>query len=63
MTATRIPLAKLETVNDLLAEGIDAAGEKRELFLTKLALFLAAHHSSEDALKEAVEISLKDLGD
>lgn len=63
MTATRIPLANLETVNDTLADGIDAAGEKSELFLTKLAFFLAAHHVNEDRLKEAVEISLKDLGD
>ncbi len=62
MTATNIPLAKLEVVNDTLAEGIDSAGEESELFLTKLAFFLAAHHVSEDRLREAVEISLKDLG-
>ena len=62
MTTTTIPLAKLESVNDTLADGIDAAGEKSELFLTKLAFYLAAHHVSEGSLKEAVEMSLKDLG-
>jgi hypothetical protein len=62
MTERTIPLAKLETVNDSLAEGIDTAGSRRELFLTKLAFYLAAHHASEDELKKAVEISLKDLG-
>lgn len=58
-----IPLTKLETVNDTLAEGIDTAGEKSELFLAKLAFFLAAHHVSVDELNKAVETSLKDLGD
>lgn len=63
MTTTRIPLTKLEIVNDALAAGIDAAGERRELFLTKLAFFLSAHHVSEIRLKEAVAISLKNLSD
>lgn len=63
MTVPRIPLTRLEMVNDTLADAIDAAGGKSELFLTKLAFYLAAHHASEEELRSAVEISLKDLGD
>ncbi len=58
-----IPLMKLETVNDILAEGIDEAGEKSELFLTKLTFYLAAHYVSTEQLSKAVEVSMKDLGD
>ena len=62
MTAPNIPLAKLEAVNDAIAEGIDVAGSKSELFLVKVAMFLGAHYVSEDELKGAIEKSLNNLG-
>jgi hypothetical protein len=57
-----LPFADLETAYDMLAEGIDTAGQDREaLFLAKLALALAHECGDIDAFRRAVAAALQDL--
>lgn len=60
-TDTLPPLAKLEEINDLIAAGIDRAGEGAELFLAKALFHLAAHGAEVAALEDAIEASLRHL--
>jgi len=54
--------AALEQVYDLIADGIDTAGEERApLFLAKLSLALSALVGDPDKIRTAVEASLRDL--
>lgn len=57
----RIELEKLEAVNDLLADGIDAAGEASEVFLAKVAYYLGTHYCEIEQMREAVNVCLDDL--
>lgn len=53
---------ELEQAFDLIAGGIDQAGEQREtVFLSKLALLLAHRHGNIGDLRAAVEDALLDL--
>lgn len=53
---------ELEEAFDLIAQGIDRAGEKQEtIFLSKLALLLAHRHADIAALRAAVRDALQDL--
>lgn len=61
MSTVEIPTAKLEAVNDMIAEAIDEAGDNSELLLAKALFYLAARHVSEAELREALSISLRDL--
>lgn len=57
-----LTLPGLETVYDLLAEAIDAAGEdKSELFLVKLALLNAEALGDPDRFAAHVQVALKNL--
>jgi hypothetical protein len=59
---SKLPFAELEEAYDLIARGIDQAGEaKAPLFLAKLALALASQLSDGAALRAMIEASLKDL--
>jgi hypothetical protein len=63
-TATLIQgldIAGLETVYDELAQAIDQAADKRELFLVKLALLNAQALGDADAFIAQVKTALKDL--
>lgn len=61
MIAQIISNAGLELAYDTIAEGIDAAGDKRELFLAKLALILANLVADPDRIAEAVAAAGRDL--
>lgn len=63
MTAsnTTLDIAGLETVYDRLATAIDAAGDKSELFLVKLALLNAQALGDADAFQQQLEAALRDL--
>lgn len=56
-----ISIGDLETAYDVLAEAIDAAGDKTELFLVKLALLNANALGSAAAFQRQVQEALKDL--
>lgn len=56
-----IAIGDLETVYDILAEAIDAAGDRTELFLVKLALLNANALGSAAAFQRQVQEALKDL--
>ena len=57
-----LDIAGLETVYDLLAQAIDAAGpDKSELFLVKLALLNAQALGSPDLMHQQIQAALQDL--
>ena len=57
-----LDIAGLETVYDLLAQAIDAAGpDKSELFLVKLALLNAQALCSPDLMHQQIQAALQDL--
>jgi hypothetical protein len=60
--AKKLSTAEIEAAYDLIAEGIDRAGEgKAQLFLAKLALVLANLTGDLAAVRLAVDAALKDL--
>ncbi|WP_029000795.1 hypothetical protein [Azohydromonas australica] len=63
MTApnTTLDIAGLETVYDRLSTAIDAAGDKSELFLAKLALLNAQALGDAEVFLQQVEAALRDL--
>ena len=65
MTTTTTPatldIAGLEAVYDRLATAIDAASDKSELFLVKLALLNAQALGDADVFQPQVEAALRDL--
>ncbi|HMK87357.1 MAG TPA: hypothetical protein VK437_15450 [Steroidobacteraceae bacterium] len=62
MLEKRLSTATLEDVYDLIAEGIDRAGEaKAKLFLAKLSLALANLIGDAREVRRAVESALRDL--
>ena len=62
MIRSKLPFADLEEAYDLIAAGIDRAGEdKARLFLAKLALALASQADDAGQVRAAIEASLKDL--
>ena len=56
-----IGIGDLETVYDVLADAIDEAGEKSELFLVKLALLNANGLGSAETFQHHVQEALRDL--
>lgn len=61
MTNRNIAVADLELVYDSLAEGIDQAGDKQSLYLTKLALILSAEIQNRGVVLQAIEDAGQDL--
>jgi hypothetical protein len=62
MLEKKLSTAGIEEAYDLIAEGIDRAGEeKARLFLAKLALALANLSGDLTAVRQAVDAALKDL--
>jgi hypothetical protein len=59
--AVGISIGELETVYDVLAEAIDEAGEKADLFLVKLALMNANALGSAAVFQSHVQAALKHL--
>jgi hypothetical protein len=54
--------AEIEAAYDLIAEGIDRAGEgKAQLFLAKLSLVLANLTGDLAAVRQSVDAALRDL--
>jgi hypothetical protein len=58
---TTLDIAGLETVYDRLATAIDAAGDKSELFLVKLALLNAQALGDAATFQQQVDAALSDL--
>ncbi len=56
-----LAVAELEAVYDLIATAVDAAGEKRDLFLAKLALVLADQLADVARVESCIEVALRDL--
>lgn len=56
-------LARLEHVNDTLANAVDTAGDRSELFLAKVAFYLGVRAEDDTLFDEAVALALKDLED
>ena len=62
MLDKKLSTAALEEAYDLIAQGIDRAGEvNAQLFLAKLCLALANLLGDTAAIKQAVEAALRDL--
>ena len=62
MIDKKLTTAEIEAVYDLIAEGIDRAGEdKARLFLAKLALALANLAGDLAAVRQAIDAALRDL--
>jgi hypothetical protein len=62
MIAKKLSTAEIEAAYDLIAEGIDRAGEgKAQLFLAKLSLALANLTGDLAAVRQAVDAALADL--
>ena len=59
--ANALTIPGLETVYDRLATAIDAAGDKSELFLVKLALLNANALGDADTFIQQVDAALRDL--
>ncbi len=58
----KLTTAELETTYDLIAAGIDAAGEDRaQLFLAKLAFTLANLLGDAEEVARAIEVAARDL--
>jgi hypothetical protein len=63
MIEKKLTTAELEEVYDLIAGGIDRAGEvNAKLFLAKLSLALANRIGNTADVTQAVEAALRDLG-
>ena len=63
MLDKKLTTAALEDVYDLIAQGVDQAGEANaKLFLAKLSLSLANLLDDPAAIRQAVEAALRDLG-
>jgi hypothetical protein len=55
-------IAVLEDAYDLIADGIDQAGEaKAQLFLAKLCLALAHRIGDRESISQSVQAALRDL--
>ena len=62
MIAKKLSTAEIETAYELIAEGIDRAGEDQaRLFLAKLSLALANLTGDLAAVRQAVDAALEDL--
>jgi hypothetical protein len=62
MIGKKLTTAEIEAVYDLIAQGIDRAGETHaKLFLAKLCLALANLVGSLDEITQAVEAASRDL--
>ena len=62
MIPKNLSTAEIEAAYDLIAEGIDRAGDgKAQLFLAKLSLVLANLTGDLAAVRQAVDAALKDL--
>lgn len=61
MNTQNITMDKLEAMNDLIAQAVDAAGEHSELLLAKALFHLAVHRADVDALSASLRVSLADL--
>ena len=62
MIPKNLSTAEIEAAYDLIAEGIDRAGEgKAQLFLAKLSLVLANLTGDLASVRQAVDAALKDL--
>ena len=60
-TATTTTTADLENVYDCLAQAIDAAGDKSELMLVKLALLSAQRLGDPGVFEGLIETAGRDL--
>jgi len=58
---TPLPLPDLEAVYDDLAEAVDRAGDRRELFLAKLALLLAHELGDRGRISALIATAEADL--
>jgi hypothetical protein len=56
-----LPVDDLEALWERLARAVDDAGDRRELFLAKLALLLAERLGDRAAAEAAIEAALRDL--
>jgi hypothetical protein len=62
MIKKTLSTAEIEATYDLIAEGVDRAGEERaRLFLAKLCLALANRVGDFSEVTDAVDAALKDL--
>ena len=62
MIEKKLTTQEIELVSDLIAEGVDRAGEeKTALFLAKLSLVLANLVGDSAQIGPAVEAALRDL--
>lgn len=60
-TGSGLPIGGLEQVYDTLAQAIDQAGDKAELFLVKLALLNANALADAAVFEQYVQAALQDL--
>jgi hypothetical protein len=59
---SELSIGDLETVYDLLANGIDQAGQERDrIFLVKLALLCAKRTGDAKGFQQDIEQALRDL--
>jgi hypothetical protein len=58
---TNLDIAGLEAVYDRLATAIDAAGDRSELMLVKLALLNAQALGNAELFQQQVDAALRDL--
>lgn len=56
-----LPVDDLEALWERLALAVDEAGDRRELFLAKLALLLAERLGDRAAAEAAIAAALRDL--
>jgi hypothetical protein len=56
-----LPVDDLEALWERLARAVDEAGDRRELFLAKLALLLSEKLGDRAAAEAAIEAALRDL--
>ncbi|WP_270938739.1 hypothetical protein [Falsiroseomonas oryzae] len=56
-----LPVDDLEALWERLARAVDEAGDRRELFLAKLALLLAERLGDRAAAEDAIAAALRDL--
>ncbi|QYU68497.1 hydantoinase B/oxoprolinase family protein [Leptolyngbya sp. 15MV] len=59
--AMTLPVDELEAIWERLAQGVDQAGDRRDLFLAKLALLLADRLGDRAAIEHAIATALEDL--
>lgn len=56
-----LPVDDLEAIWERLAQAVDQAGDRSDLFLAKLALLLAERLGDRAAAEAAISTALKDL--